>query len=114
MDTSKKFTLMLDKAVEQYPQGFRDFDRTKNVQGQLQEMLNKKPIDLIYDILGFMEPDRGYGSMPFPKELVQIEKKEKYIKQFTSMEQFWLALIMEEKYNKVWNGKNWTRGAKGE
>lgn len=25
----------------------------------------------------------------------------------TSMEQLWIALVMEEKYNKVWNGDNW-------
>jgi len=24
-----------------------------------------------------------------------------------SMEQLWLAFVMKEKYNKIWNGKNW-------
>ena len=27
--------------------------------------------------------------------------------QFTSMEQFWLAFVMKEKYNKHWDGDNW-------
>lgn len=27
--------------------------------------------------------------------------------QLDSMEQLWLAFIMEEKYNKKWNGKDW-------
>ena len=27
---------------------------------------------------------------------------------FTSMEQLWLAFVMKEKYNKVWNGNEWT------
>ena len=36
-----------------------------------------------------------------------IQNKAKYIKQFTSMEQLWLAFVMKEKYNKVWNGKTW-------
>lgn len=27
--------------------------------------------------------------------------------QFTSMEQLWLAYVMKEKYNKVWDGENW-------
>ena len=29
---------------------------------------------------------------------------------FTSMEQLWLAIVMKEKYNKVWNGDEWTSG----
>lgn len=31
----------------------------------------------------------------------------KYAKQFTSMEQLWLAYVMEEKYNKRWDGDEW-------
>lgn len=31
---------------------------------------------------------------------------------FTSMEQLWLAFVMKEKYNKVWNGKEWVRESK--
>jgi len=27
--------------------------------------------------------------------------------QFTSWEQLWLAVMMKEKYNKVWNGEEW-------
>lgn len=27
---------------------------------------------------------------------------------FTSMEQLWLAFVMKEKYNKVWDGETWT------
>lgn len=26
---------------------------------------------------------------------------------FSSMEQLWLAFVMKEKYNKIWNGENW-------
>lgn len=29
---------------------------------------------------------------------------------FTSMEQLWLAFVMKEKYNKVWNGEGWVEG----
>ncbi len=28
---------------------------------------------------------------------------------FTSMEQLWLAFVMREKYNKVWDGKDWIK-----
>ena len=27
-----------------------------------------------------------------------------------SMEQLWLAFVMKEKYNKIWNGKDWIKG----
>ena len=30
-----------------------------------------------------------------------------YAGQFLSMEQLWLAFVMEEKFNKVWDGKKW-------
>jgi len=26
-----------------------------------------------------------------------------------SMEQLWLAFVMKEKYNKIWNGENWIK-----
>jgi hypothetical protein len=29
-------------------------------------------------------------------------------KKFTSLEQLWLAFVMKEGYNKVWNGGEWT------
>jgi len=29
---------------------------------------------------------------------------------FTSMEQLWLAFVMKERYNKVWNGGEWISG----
>jgi len=32
-----------------------------------------------------------------------------YAFQFTSMEQLWLAFVMKEKYNKVWNGEDWVK-----
>jgi len=32
-----------------------------------------------------------------------------YTNDFTSMEQLWLAFVMNEKYNKVWNGKDWMK-----
>jgi len=32
---------------------------------------------------------------------------------FTSMEQLWLAFLMNEKYDKVWDGEDWTGGKDG-
>jgi hypothetical protein len=31
---------------------------------------------------------------------------------FTSMEQLWLAFVMKEKFDKVWNGEGWEGGKK--
>ena len=31
----------------------------------------------------------------------------KYWNKFTSMEQLWLAFVMREKYNKMWDGESW-------
>jgi hypothetical protein len=33
-----------------------------------------------------------------------------YYEQFTTMEQLWLAFVMKEKYDKIWNGKEWLTG----
>jgi len=47
-----------------------------------------------------------YGQQPqVLKELFVIVD---YVIQFKSMEQLWLAFVMKEKYNKVWNGEEWT------
>jgi len=61
-------------------------------QDQLQEMLKDKyawskkfPHDLIWDFSSF------------------IQDNEK----INSMEQLWLAFVMKEKFNKIWNGEDW-------
>jgi len=30
-------------------------------------------------------------------------------RQYTSMEQLWLAFVMKQKHNKIWNGQEWIR-----
>ena len=35
-----------------------------------------------------------------------------YLKHIASMEQLWLAFVMKEKYNKIWNGKGWVGNKK--
>ena len=32
----------------------------------------------------------------------------KYVRSFTSMEQLWLAFVMHEKYQKTWDGSDWS------
>ena len=105
MDNSKEFNLMLDRAIEAHPEDFRGFDRTKNVQDQLQEMVNpyereqnqewhsqNKAYDLLRVFMSFCCGDEYEMSQPTS-----------YAEKFTSMEQLWLAFVMEECYNKVWS-----------
>lgn len=39
--------------------------------------------------------------------LGSVFEERSYTEQFTSMEQLWLAFVMDEKYNKVWSGAEW-------
>ena len=66
-------------------------------QDQLQEMLSQH--SLWSKTLAFEFFLRKEGSYDIKS----------YAFQFTSMEQLWLAFVMEEKYNKVWNGENWIK-----
>ena len=63
-------------------------------QDQLQEMISIYPTQF-----------RADSSVPWHSFLaddITVEGK------FDSMEQLWLAFVMKEKYNKVWNGEEWT------
>jgi len=130
MDTSKEYIKMCEKAVEIHkypadlkrgdvfaemslePDGFEIYvfdgnDYVPDVyfiwlprQDQLQDMLGwTKAITCKYtqSIYEFMETIRKGldDDMENP---------------FKSMEQLWLAFVMKEKYNKVWNGKDWKHG----
>lgn len=61
-------------------------------QDQLQEMLRGKYDirTMCWDFNGFLGGRRAGYSM-----------------KFNSMEQLWLAFVMLEKYNKIWNGMDW-------
>ena len=90
MDTSEQFGQMLDKAIEAHPEAFQGFDRTKNVQDQLQAMAGNVE-DLPFTILEvFYEYVKGLQWNENP-----------------SYEQLWLAFLLAEKYGKYWNGSDW-------
>ena len=43
-------------------------------------------------------------------DYLKLWKEEtKAYNKFTSMEQLWLAFVMREKYDKIWNGKDWIK-----
>ena len=91
MDTSETFTSMLDSAIRSEPEAFKGFDRTNNVQDQLQEM-----VGFGGDLIG--------GQVLLLMEYVR-SLDDKY--QFISWEQLWLAFVMHEKFSKVRPGFEW-------
>lgn len=74
-------------------------------QDQLQEMLYEINND-------FSQPNIKYGityvGCPdcIVKDLSKFSEQDCSLN-LTSMEQLWLAFVMKEKFNKVWNGQDW-------
>jgi len=75
-------------------------------QDQLQEMLLDD-----WHMSGLMQmANSNYWSesdCPDEPTCSECIEKGKYFRAFKSFEQLWLAFVMEEKYNKQWNGKEW-------
>lgn len=92
-----EFFNMLNKATIQHPE-FAIFDRTKNFQDQLQEMRSWDKRMTTREILETFSVFIGF-------------ERAKYYDQFTSMEQLWLAFVMYELFNKVWNSEDWIETA---
>jgi len=103
-------------------------------QDQLQEMVNPPQLrgiislELIGAFHGFCRPMKQYRRPPLvileeddhseEAQRIRHEAYEEasvilnpeqvaYPAQFTSMEQLWLAFVMKERHNKVWNGESW-------
>lgn len=89
MDNSKEFQLMLDKAIESEPLAFEGFDRTKNVQDQLQEMMFKIKNQYPFALLDRLWCARD--CFPFAE----------------TWKQLWLAFVMKERFGKMWDGEKW-------
>jgi len=68
-------------------------------QDQLQEMINQDYLT------GFI-----YDLYEFSKEWLYHDNGNDL--RFTSLEQLWLAFVMYEKFNKVWDGKEWIKRSK--
>ena len=101
MDNSKEFQLMLDKAIKSEPLAFKIFDRTKNVQGQLQKIVEERTLTRIA-IEALAE---FYSSREFYKIRESYDKNGRWI--LVTYERLWLAFMMKEKYGKVWSGEDW-------
>ena len=123
MDTSKKYIKMCEKAKEIQKNwsgkvgdlawrgklflpiknacGYItdvNFKKDKEIwlprQDQLQEMIYTHP-ERFFRFYEFLQKHYFYNAKSFNS-----------IKDY-SMEQLWLAFVMKEKYNKIWNGKEW-------
>ena len=74
-------------------------------QAQLQDMVKRQETQKTLDggyvdlIVGMCFFCFDYGEIRDPSR--------KYVRQFTSMEQLWLAYAMFKLYNKTWNGEDW-------
>lgn len=63
-------------------------------QEELQAMLQyETPLIMLQALNDWLYTDSGYGSVNGAR--------------FHSMQEFWLAFVMWERYNKVWDGKDW-------
>ena len=89
-------------------------------QDQLQEMVKGKTAqELIRYFDGFSNPmkcismkkahfEEKNGELDLiPDPEVMNQPQLDYPKQFKSMEQLWLAFVMKEKFNKVWDDSDW-------
>ncbi len=100
---------MLDSAIKQQPDDFKDFDRTKNVQDQLQEMYWNERFEYIEKATDKQVKDLYFDMLKECYDLRQWYCDEGYdYDHLATMEQLWLAFVMKEKYQKIWDGKEWT------
>ena len=104
MDTSKQYIKKCEKAWEiqaikwsepKYYPSVSSGDVWLPLQDQLQEMVEN--VSSSYELLNC-----------FYKFVNPLE--DVYTRQFTSMEQLWLAFVMKEKYGKTWDGEEWVNG----
>jgi len=77
-------------------------------QDQLQEMVDKynlrnKIIGFYGTCVGSMIHWTGFNFILFDN----MAGGEPLLDKFTSMEQLWLAFVMQEKYNKTWDSEKW-------
>ncbi len=100
MDNSKEFQMMLNKAIISEPLIFADFDRTKNVQDQLQEMVvvGSHPMPIT---------NLGWRFQTFFNEQYSELNQATPTALFPSFEQLWLAFVCKELYQKSWDGSDW-------
>jgi hypothetical protein len=101
----EQFLLMFNQARYQHWDDFKEFDVTKNRQDQLQEIVNyannNNPLGMF---CVFIDTISALKRWPHPSG-----EGGYCLKEFDTAEKLWLAFVMKEKYNKLWNNgaKKW-------
>jgi len=106
MDNSAVMKRMLETTMKAHPESFANFDTTKNVQDQLQEMLSPRGtcIPLINAFHGWLNEEGKDWTQYFNDGVRDVTSC-----LFSSMEQLWLAFVMSERFGKVWSGTEWVK-----
>ena len=94
---------MWNKAAENHRE-IENLDKTKNVQDQLQGIILKEELS-VFDLSRRFNHFCDFDNYKY-------KEYNPYTCRLNSMEQLWLAFVMKEKYNKIWNGEKWNRGGK--
>jgi len=99
----KQFLRMFNVARYQHWVEFAKFDITKDRQDQLQDIWWEWRND----------PEGAKPSaicQSFFHDWMSVDVQTKF--RYTSMEQLWLAFVMEKIYGKVWSGTDWIKETK--
>jgi len=101
MDNSKEWEEMITSAIILCPVEFEGFDKTKNLQDQIQEMMFNEQNSLEENHDEFIHWLWG-GTMSYNYYPSEYSR-------FSSMEQLWLAFYMYEKHKKTWDKEKWVK-----
>lgn len=127
MDTSKEYILMCEKA-EEIRKGWKTqaFDIYQDAGKTIRVIAEDYGCEFRGEDIDSYGWERDVLWLPRQDQLQEMVKSEPYFawnyigmlgrwasKNITysaslnSMEQLWLAFVMKENYNKIWNGENW-------
>lgn len=77
-------------------------------QDQLQDMMIDRFQEHKYPLWQMMYVFNNFiACPPLRHRKKYVDWLRKYVTQFTTLEQLWLAFIMERMYKKIWNGEDW-------
>lgn len=77
-------------------------------QDQLQDMMIDRFQEHKYPLWQMMYSFNNFiACPPLRHRKKYVDWLRKYVTQFTTLEQLWLAFVMERKFKKVWNGEDW-------
>jgi hypothetical protein len=132
MDVSENYIKMCEKAAEVQDRKPKNIEFTSNVYfGQL--TLESRPVPHLFTISDPLLVDEDSVWLPRQdqlQEMVIYKSEDKTLKYrmwmlvtefdiwkngkgcsdtYESLEQLWLAFVMKENYQKVWNGEDWVK-----